>query len=108
MLTKTTYKDLSAGEEYAGDYIENDDNDDNDDDDNDGDGDDYDSAKSARVMETDDDASEVTDYDYDANFGVVLNENELAPPDFEDPAAPKAPPSYDYSHFDVYNAVRIF
>jgi hypothetical protein len=56
-------------------------------------------------METDDDAAEVTDYDYDANFGVVLNENELPPPDFEDQAAPKAPPSYDYSHFDVYNAV---
>jgi hypothetical protein len=56
-------------------------------------------------METDDDAAEVTDYDYDANFGVVLNENELPPPDFEDQAAPKAPPSYDYSHFDVYNSV---
>jgi hypothetical protein len=44
-------------------------------------------------METDDDAAEVTDYDYDANFGVVLNENELPPPDFEDQAAQKAPPS---------------
>ena len=53
---------------------------------------------------------QVTYYDYDANFGVVLNETDASSPDFQDlgQLSPNAPPSYDYSHFDVYNQVLYF
>ena len=44
----------------------------------------------------------MTDYDYDANFGVVMNENDL------DQVSAKDPPSYDYSHFDLYSAVGTY
>ena len=44
----------------------------------------------------------MTDYDYDANFGVVMNENDL------DQISAKDPPSYDYSHFDLYSAVGTY
>ena len=59
-----------------------------------------------RVLEKDDDpAPGATYYDYDANFGVVLNETENPSPDFEDLQTARVPPSYDYSHFEVYNGV---
>ena len=63
-----------------------------------------------RVLENDEATPEVsTYYDYDANFGVVLNETENPSLDFEDPSlqSPRVPPSYDYSHFEVYNAVSL-
>jgi hypothetical protein len=59
-----------------------------------------------RVLENEENPPEVTYYDYDANFGVVLNETESPSLDFEDPAY-RVPPSYDYSHFDVYNTVSL-
>ena len=52
------------------------------------------------VDNDDDDDHDVTDYDYDANFGIVMNESDL-----QRAGGAKEPPSYDYSHFDVLNAV---
>ena len=97
---------MVLGEEYTGDYSDPTDEEsdikDTDDDDDNVEEDDYvETAKVMNVDDDDDDDHDVTDYDYDANFGIVMNENDL-----QRAAGAKEPPSYDYSHFDVYNAVR--
>lgn len=90
---------MYLGEEYTGDYSDptDDESDDKDDDDDDVEEDDY--VETAKVMNVDDDDDDHNrDYDYDANFGIVMNENDLH--------RASGIKDYDYSNFDIYNQVN--